>query len=179
MSAILSVMNDSVFRVAGAVLLLALGSCATEGTAETVEFLDGRFSVTRPADWPGLNDEADLEMGNARTEAYCLILSEPKSDFADDLTLAEYSDITREMMMSSLENGSEDGPERMTVNGDPGLRYVLNGTVERIRIKYWHVAVDTGDHFHQVILWSLPSRFDEHVADFEAVLDSFSAASAE
>lgn len=175
-------MNYSVLRVAIPVLLLALGSCTTQETAETVEFLDGRFSVTRPADWrliPGLNDEADLEMGNPRTEAYCLILSEPKSDFADDLTLAEFSDITRGLMMELLENGSESGPERMTVNGEHALRYVLSGTVNRVQIRYWHVSVDSGDHFHQMLLWSLPSRFDEHIGDFEAVLNSFSAVSAE
>ncbi|MBW3563882.1 MAG: hypothetical protein KY459_04065 [Acidobacteria bacterium] len=174
-------MDYSTLRLAVPVLLLALGSCTTEATSETVEFLDGRFSVTKPADWrliPGLNEEADLEMGNPRTEAYGMVLSEPKGDFAEDLTLAEYSDMTRELMMESLENGSEEGPERMTVNGEPALRYVLNGTIDRIRVKYWHVSIDSGDHFHQVLLWSLPSRFDEHVADFEAVLNSFSDVSA-
>lgn len=119
-----------------------------------------------------LNDEADLQMGNLLKEAYCTVLTESKEDFADDFSLAELGEITRGSLLSSIEDASSEGPEEMSLNGQPAIRYELAGTVDNVKVRYWHVVVDSESHFHQVILWSLPSKFEGNRSDFEAVLSS-------
>jgi len=144
----------------------------------TVSFLEGQYQVLKPAGWSDLelNDVADLEIGNMFREAYCTVLTEPKSDFADDIDLMRFSEVTREIMVESLKDSKEEGPEQLTLSGQPAVRYVINGTMDSVKVRYWHVSIESEEHFHQVILWSLPSRFDGNVRDFEAVLASIRAA---
>ncbi len=163
-------------RILSLPLLLAAALVGCRDSAPvTTAFLEGRFEILRPASWSllsDLNDAADLQMGNLFREAYCMVLSEARMDFSDDMTLAAFSDRTREILLGSLEDARTEGPETLVLGGQPALRYVLQGSVDRVRIRYWHVAIATPTHFHQVVLWSLPSRFERNRADFEAVLAS-------
>ncbi len=161
-----------IVRYLTGLLVLLLAACSM-GPAETVVFNDGRFQVTRPASWvllDELNDAADLQMGNKLKEAYGLILSESKQDFAEQMTLAAFSERTRTDLLDSLTDVQLSGPQQISSNGSPAIRYDFTGTIDSVRIRYWHVVVDTGDDFHQVVLWSLPSRFEGNRADFESVL---------
>jgi hypothetical protein len=153
---------------------LVLSACSL-GPAETVVFYEGRFQATKPASWAmldELNDAADLQMGNQLKEAYCLILTESKQDFAEDMTLAAFSTRTRSDLIDSLTDVQSSGPQQISSNGNPAIRYDFTGTIDSVRIRYWHIVVDTGEDFHQVVLWSLPSKFEGNREDFESVLAS-------
>ena len=156
------------------VIALSITSCGND-QKETVSFLDGQFVALKPATWSllsNLNEEADLQMGNIFKEAYGVVLSEAKIDFAEEITLSQFSDITRAPLRDALKDYSEEGPERLVLNGRPAIRYTLGGSLNNIRIKYWHTSIDSPNHYHQVLLWSLPSKFDENKAEFESVLNS-------
>ena len=145
-------------------------------SAEKVEFLDGQFYTLKPASWSildDLNDEADLQMGNLSQEAYCIIISESKIDYESDFTLEEYSELASSFILEAIANPSLSEAENMILNGQSAIKYDLAGSIDGIRVRYWHVSIDTESHFHQVILWSLPSKFDRNKADYEAVLNSF------
>lgn len=164
--------KPAIALVIGAVLVL--WSC-TKPAPTVVEFFDGHFSAMKPGSWSmltDLNDEADLQMGNKLKEAYCVVLTESKDDFAEGYSLEEFGEVTRQGLLSSLADATVEGPESMTLNDQAAIRYELVGTVDRVKIKYWHVVVDSESHFNQVLLWSLPSRFDRNRGDFEAVLSS-------
>ena len=142
---------------------------------QRVEFLDNSFAVMKPGSWSlrdDLNDVADLQMGNLVKEAYAIIISESKMDF-EDLSLQRHSDITRSMLREGLENYNESGPEYLDNTEYPMLRYRLTGTAEGIHITYWHVSIETAAYYHQMILWSLRSKFAKNKADFNAVIQSF------
>ena len=156
------------------VFSLSMAACA-QSKPETVSFMDGQFEALKPASWSmlsDLNDKADLQMGNRFKEAYCTVLTEARIDFAEGLSLAEFSEITRKFLVDSLEDLQQTGPENLTLSGQPAIKYDLIGTINRTRIHYWHVSIETPTHYHQVILWSLPSRFKANQKDFEAVLNS-------
>ena len=55
------------------------------------------------------------------------------------------------------------------------IRYEMEGTVDGIRARYWHVTVETENFFHQFIIWSLKSKFSKNEEDFDAVLQSLEA----
>ena len=140
-----------------------------------VEFLDQSFSVTMPASWSlrnDLNDVADLQMGNAFKEAYTIIISENKMDF-DDITLEGHSDLTRATIMQGLKNFHESNQEILDIGGNRALRYRLTGSMDGLNIVYWHVTLETENHYHQMLLWSLKSKFSKNQADFDSVIQSF------
>ena len=145
-------------------------------SSEKIEFLDGQFYTLKPASWSilnDLNDEADLQMGNLSKQAYCIIMSESKIDYENNFSLDEYSELTSSFILEAIANPSLSEAEYMSLNGKPAIKYELAGSIDGIRVRYWHVSIDTESHFHQVILWSLPSKFEGNRADYEAVLNSF------
>lgn len=145
------------------------------GKPEKVEFFDQSFSVMMPASWSlrkDLNDAADLQMGNSFKEAYTIIISEDISDF-DDITLEDHSDITRSMIKQGLKDWQESNPETFDIGGNRALRYRLAGVMDGIKVVYWHVTLETEEHYHQILLWSLKSKFPKNQADFDKVIQSF------
>ena len=163
------------FVLLSALLLPTTLACMNLFPEAPVTFADDRFVVTKPAAWytlSGLNDEADLQMGSHLNNAYCIILTESKLDFAKPPSLQEFSDLTRAGVTASLTNVSISGPESITANGHAALRYTMEGTGDNINLKYWHIVVDTGTDLHQVLFWSLRSKFDRNTPDFETVLNS-------
>lgn len=149
----------------------------SQKSGKIVPFYDDKFSILKPKKWRlmnSLNDAADLQMGNLLKEAYTIVLTEPKIDF-DDTSLQDYSDLTRGFLSESLKNYEESAPENITINGYPAVKYTLTGSIEFIKLKYWHVSIDAKDHFHQVILWSLNSKFKKNEATYNKVIKSFKA----
>ena len=140
-----------------------------------VEFLNESFSVLMPASWSlksGLNDQADLQMGNLFKEAYTIIISENKMDF-NDISMEEHSNLTRSMLQRGLKDYQQSSPELLDMGDIQGLRYQLTGSMDGINLVYWHVTLETENHYHQMILWSLKSKFSDNVPDFDSVVHSF------
>ena len=140
-----------------------------------VEFLNQSFAVTMPASWSlinDLNDVADLQMGSRFKEAYTIIISENKMDF-DDISLEDHSNLTRSMIKNGLKNCHESNQEILEIEGTQALRYQLTGSIDGLNIVYWHVTLETENHYHQMLLWSLKSRFSKNKADFDSVIQSF------
>ena len=145
------------------------------GKPKRVLFLDDSFAVIMPATWSlrsDLNDSADLQMGNSFKEAYTVILSDNKMDL-DDLSLNEHSDLTRSFISSGLRNYEGSNPDYFYVGEFEAVRYRLEGIINGIHAVYWHVTIETDEYFHQILLWSLKSRFSKNEDDFESVIHSF------
>jgi hypothetical protein len=144
---------------------------------EKVEFLNNAYSVTMPASWSlrsDLNDVADVQMGNAYKEAYVIVISENKMDF-EKLTLEGHSDLTRSSIKQGLKNYKESAPEYLSKGNFKTLRYRLTGSIEGLNLVYWHVTIESKIYFHQMLLWSLKSKFPDNKADDETVIHSFEA----
>ncbi len=142
---------------------------------ESLEFLDGKFTVLRPATWSimtNLNDEADVQMGNFMQGALCLILSESKEDIWGGADLEWFSSTTSQAFTETLAISDMTGPEMLTLSGQPATRYVIDEEDDGMALRFWHVSIDSETHFHQVILWGSQSDFSEISVDFQAVLES-------
>ncbi len=157
----------------GLFLLFTLINCQTQ--PQSVRFLNGQYSLIRPATWNNLddlNENADVQLGQLSQEAYMVILGDAKVDFAQPTDIEAHSETTRASLLSSLEDVTVSEPENITINEMNALRYTLHGSIGNIRIKYWHVTIDAPDHFLQILLWSLPSKFDDNQSNFNSVLNS-------
>jgi len=173
-------MNKELFkknarRVMLLITVMGLSACDLMSSPERITFLDNQFAVTKPASWSlrdDLNDEADLQMANLFKEAYMVVLSESKEDF-DDITLEEHGDLTKSLMKDGLENYQESKPEYIGGNKYKTMRHIISGQTEGLDIIYWHVTIETKEHFHQMLFWSLASTFEKNADTYTSVIQSF------
>jgi hypothetical protein len=160
------------------IAILALGACtkiedAVSGAPQQLRSSDGSLEITVPGSWKvdKLNDQATIQAANRMAELYVIVLSEPKDDFAD-MTLQKYSEATRSQQLKSMKSGAEEGPTARTLNGLPAIEYVLRGSVDGANVVMKHVAVDGTKRFHQVLVWTLKSKWDAEQATLDAVVAS-------
>ena len=97
----LEVFRGLLFRLLPlALLVCVVGGCKLlqSLTRPTViKSADGKFQITVPAGWrenAGLKSNASIKAGDLRQEMYVLVMTQPKDDFADDVTLDKFTELT-------------------------------------------------------------------------------------
>lgn len=175
----------AIVLVAGVFLLGALAAigvyAAKQGVNEATSHItadDGKSEIDVPQSWsrhPGLNDKASIQEANTIREQYLIVLTEMKEDFDDKLTLDEYAKRCLDAMkahddISGLEISE---PTKVDIGGRPGLQYELQGTVDSVKIGYVLTFVEGKKGFHQVMEWTLKSKFSSEKAGFVKVASTF------
>jgi hypothetical protein len=137
---------------------------------------DGKYQLTVPGDWRAdaeLHKEAIIQASNRLSEMYVIVLSDSKEDFADDMTLLRFTNLTRDNMKGNIISPEITDPIATGIGGHPALEYELRGTVGGVKVAYINTTVETATHYHQVLTWTLPSRFDKNQATLREVTRSF------
>jgi hypothetical protein len=122
---------------------------------------DAKIGVTVPGLWtklPKLNRQASLQVGNKRNEVYLIVITDAKADL-DNLSLEKHHQQTRDRMLQKMKNASATEPVSLTIDGHPALQDELTGTENGTNIVFLHTTVDDGDHFQQILAWTLKSRW--------------------
>src|SRR5215472_1220767 len=104
---------------------------------------DGKIKVTVPGTWtklPELNKQASLQVGNKSKEVYLIVITDAKAD---------------------LDNYSLEKHHQLTRDGHPALQDELTGTEKGTNVVFLHTTVDDGDHFQQILAWTLKSRLQK------------------
>lgn len=150
---------------------------AVQGTV--MPSTNGAVQITVPDDWDAmtdLNDVAIIQAANLAKEQYIIVIDDSKEDFAEP-DLAQYSDITAQLIIEGL-NGAEAGtPISSTINGNAALQKEIKGSIDNINVVYIHTSVETPSHFYQVLTWTLKSQFDKNRSVLQEVTNSFKEAS--
>ncbi len=137
---------------------------------------DGRFELTLPAGWrttSSLNDQANIQASFPLDHLYVIVLSEPKVDYNEDVTLDKFTEISIKRMRSTGTDIDSTPPLKMKVNGRDGRQYLLQRTIESLKLSYLITTVETADHYHQIISWTLRSRISENQMTMQKVTESF------
>jgi hypothetical protein len=136
---------------------------------------DGRIKVTVPGTWtklPELNKQASLQVGNKRNDVYLIVITDAKSDL-DNFTLEKHHQQTRDRTLQKLKNTSANEPVSLTIDGHPALQDELTGTENSTNVVFIHTTIDDGDHFQQILAWTLKSRWQEENQLLREVTSSF------
>ena len=171
-------------------ITLALLVCVVTGCAQLQKLAkptvlkspDGKFQLTVPGGWSenaSLNDQADIKAANKIEEVYVIVITEAKSDFTEETSLDEFTTITRDAILANLESPDATEPRPVTVNGNPARAYDIQGAVKNVKLAYLVTTVETTDHYHQIITWTLQSRKDKNQKVLQDVIDSFRPTSQE
>lgn len=137
---------------------------------------DGGFQLTVPGDWrseTALNEQASIQASHRFRETYVVLLTESKRDFTGDMTLEQFTTMTRDAMMSQVRSAATTELKPMTINGNRALEYEITGGVEGLNIVYLITTVETPGHYHQIITWTLPSRLEQYRGTLREVTQSF------
>jgi hypothetical protein len=124
---------------------------------------DGKLKVTTSGFWvkrSDLNKRASLQAAYKDKEMYVIVITEAKADFPD-FTLEKHHDMTRDRMWQKMKNTSATAPVSLTIDGHPALQDELTGTENGANVVFLHTTVDDGDHFQQILAWTLKSRWQK------------------
>ena len=158
------------------VAVLACKSLQSPDKSTILNSPDGKFQLTVPAGWrehAGLNDKADIKAASLIDEMYVIVITEAKLDFTDEMTLDQYTTISRDSMVSNLAASDATPPVPVTISGNAGRQYEIQGAVENVRLAYLVTTVETAAHYHQIITWTLRSRINENQMTLQQVTETF------
>ena len=136
---------------------------------------DGKIKVTVPRTWtklPELNKQASLQVGNKSKEVYLIVITDTKADL-DNLTLEKHHQQTRDRMLQKMKNASGTQPVSLTIDGHPALQDELTGTEKGTNVVFLHNTVEDGDHFQQILAWTLKSRWQKQDQLLREITASF------
>jgi Domain of unknown function (DUF4190) len=124
---------------------------------------DGKIRVTVPGTWtklPELHKQASLQVGDKSREVYLIVITDNKTDL-DGFTLEKHHQQTRDRMLQTMKNASATEPVSLTIDSHPALQDELTGTEKGTNVVFLHTTVDDGDHFQQILAWTLKSRWQK------------------
>ena len=137
---------------------------------------DGTTQVVVPESWSiqqDLNDIADLQVADIAEENYLIVISEPKSDFDNNVSVEQYSEMTRKFILESVQGGHLSEPVNFTINGNVALQYQIIGSFDGLYIVYLHTVVEGDEDFHQLLAWTLLDKLEENEPILKSVVNSF------
>jgi hypothetical protein len=139
------------------------------------EIVDGKIKVTVPGTWtkmPELNKQATLQVGYESKGMYLIVITDAKAE-VDDLTLEKHHQLTRDRMLRKMKNASATEPVPLTIDGHPALQDELRGTENNTNVVFLHTTVDDGDHFQQILAWTLKSRWEQQNQSLREIIGTF------
>ena len=175
-----SIVLTSIFFVTGCSALEKVNdlTVSKKNEKEIVVFKssDDKESLSTPSSWKSvteLNDNAIIQVCNAVQEKYVIVIAEDKEVFSSDLTLSDYTSITKEDMMGQITNVTATDIEDNSLNGNNTQYYEMTGEVDKIRVTYLCMNIESENRFYQIIGWTSTPKFKENKSDIIDVMNSF------
>lgn len=137
---------------------------------------DGKTQLTVPGAWEersDLNEEANLQAGNPVAEQYAIVISESREDFTADMTLENFAKLTQENAKTVIKDGVVSEPTSLTINGYPVKQFEISGSMQNINAKWIYAIVETPKNYHQIMAWTLASRYEQNKPVLLEVINSF------
>jgi hypothetical protein len=72
-----------------------------------------------------------------------------------------------------MKNVSANAPMPLTIDGRPALQDELSGTENGTNVAFLHTTVDDGDHFQQILTWTLKLRWQQQNQLLREITRSF------
>lgn len=130
--------------------------------------MPGRWSLEKD-----LNDVANLQVANRFAEQYTIVISESKQDFGPKMDLNKFTDLIRKDIPTAIPGAVIMEKTSTTVNGYPAVQFEVEGTVEDVKAKWLYTMVDAPKNYHQILAWSLVSKYAKNKPVFLEVINSF------
>jgi hypothetical protein len=154
------------------------GLNSTGGSPADFKSNDGKWAFTADSSWNTrrvLKEGAAIQASNLVSDKYIIVLQENKIDFQKGISLKDYTGLVINLMRKNLTDPSSTPPVDITVNGMKARLFELSGSIDKTNLKYLVATVESKDSFHQLILWSLPSKYDSLKSEYMKIIESYRA----
>jgi hypothetical protein len=145
------------------------------GSPKNITSSDGAFQITVSngmTKTTKLHEDAHIQAANEYRELYVIVISEKLSDYPFVPKLEVYSEKMREHMLSNMK-GSGSPAREEKINGNRAIVGELHGISDGVDCGFVYGHIQTKDHYHQVITWTLKSKFPKHKETLYEILRSF------
>jgi hypothetical protein len=175
-------MSKSVLRnklPAALLLFAAVLACKSIQSPDKPTILtspDGKFQLSVPDGWTkttDLHDKADIQAANKSKAMFVIVLIENQEDLAKDMTLDEFTDISRKSLMSKYRSPEATALESVSINGNDAKQYELKGTKDAAAVDLIVTTVKTPANYTQILAWTLPSKMSDNKETLKKVTESF------
>lgn len=154
-----------------------LAACGGSSDPQVFKSQDSLFQVEATTDWKDagtqLNPAGNLQIYNPQKEKYLLAITESKKDFGGEFTLQQYYDAVTQPFLSTLADAKQGDIKEVTINGNKGMQYKLEGSMDGIKVTYLVTLVETPTHYAQLLIWSLSSKYDKYQEEYTKIINSF------
>jgi hypothetical protein len=143
---------------------------------KTVSSTDNKSQLTVPGNWSiekDLNQEATLQVANRFAEQYAIVISESKQDFPAKFDLDSFADIIMKNAKQTITSPIVSEIKTITINGYPAKQFEIEGTLDNIKAKWLYTMVDAPKNYHQILNWTLVSRYEQNKPVFLELINSF------
>lgn len=166
-------------------LFVALGCSAISQLKKSVEetqkpkvleCADRKCQLTVPGSWKtqtDLNDVANLQAANPLAEQYAIVISESKQDFTGDVSLDDYVELITKDINTRITDAQITETRSITISGYPAKQIEVSGSVEKVKAKWIYTFIDAPKNFHQILAWTIASRYDSNRPVLLEVINSF------
>lgn len=145
-------------------------------TPHVVTSNDGKSQLTVPGAWKvqtRLNEEAGLQVGNPVAEQYAIIISESKEDFTEEMTLEDFTGLIRQNAEELIKDPIISENKSLIINGYPAKQFEVAGSIDNIKAKWIYTLIDAPENYHQIMAWTLASRYEQNKPVLLEVTNSF------
>lgn len=144
-----------------------------EGKDRVVQVLESPLMLAIPDHWKMLNlmeGDPSLQMGNLYKEEYVMAYTNAKSDFFIDAS--QLSDNTIFELEANLGDAVVGERKEYQVNGMDVFETELSGEIDDLNIVYKCYILDGVENMYQVITWTLNSKRDSAMPNFDTMIRS-------
>lgn len=134
------------------------------------------ISLPKKEGWIDLKEkeeDAVLQKSDKSEDKLVMIIEEPRSDFAENLTLKDYCNLVIEVLKQDHQNVVAGEFKDVKINGKPAMQFEVSCEIDKVKFKYLTTAVDDGKVISRVVFGTTPDKFDKSKDSFITMTTSF------
>lgn len=135
-----------------------------------------KYQITVPLGWREnrkLNGDAALQASDEENKNYIIVICEEKQSILKNLTLDQYSKIAVNHIDKSIDNSKIISSTDIKINNYRGILFEITGVVEKTKVRYLYVILETKDNFNQIMAWTLDKNYTYNKEKLLKIIRSF------
>ncbi|HPR51406.1 MAG TPA: hypothetical protein PLU81_06430 [Deltaproteobacteria bacterium] len=164
-------------------VLCVVSSCSmfrngqAEGPVREILSYDGLSSIQVPLSWVQLDvhERAVIEAADLNLQQFLVVMSENKFGYWQfmGLDLEGFFHMKSWYLIDTLSDVSLGRQQEDAIHGNSAIMLEITGIRDREHISYLYTAVEGYHHYHEIILWTPTSRYEQVRPLFLRIVKSF------
>lgn len=137
---------------------------------------ENKYKIMLPDGWRenrNLNSDASLQLSDEQHKNYIVVIAESKQDIIKKLNLNQYTSAVQFNMYRNIDNVKIINSNNIKINDCNGIEFQATGEINKVKIRYIYMIIETKDNFQQIIGWTLDSDYINNRGKLLNIMRSF------